>query len=408
MRNVKPGPLAAIVAMATGLLVAMGAQALAATVTAPNAGVLPKAAPVTIQWSTSTQSANISIWLIQVTPTNAIIATGWPTIANTGQATLPFPSSVVCDASHSYKIGVMVWGQASSGHASGPTIEESAESKPFRLSCEANRTGTLTINKTVVSDGPIPPPNMPFLVDVRCPPNGPNTTITLTSANGYQQVLAGITPGANCTVTERPPAVPAELARRGCRWETSYPGQDTGPGPRTTLTSGPNITRRIVNRWVCRAAGGGGTGVDVRQRSDLSIRKTGPSSVNIGDTVTYTLTAFNNGTLPVGPMGGGQGVIVSDAIPAGFAMVSPQGTASSMSLVSAGGGWTCGSPLLTCVYGGAPVPPNSAFPPLSIVVRATAAGSFQQCANVARLGGADDIADNNRGCVGVIIRQRPR
>ena len=401
----KPRILAALVAMALGLLPAMAAPATAATVTAPNAGVLPKAAPFTLQWTTSSQAANISVWLIQVTPTNAVIASGWPTIANTGQATLSFPPSLICGAAHSYKIAVMVMGHASSGHASGPTIEESAESRPFRLSCEADRAGTLTVSKTVVSDGPIPPPNMPFLVDVRCPPNGPNTTVTLTSANGYQQVVAGVTPGANCTITERPPAVPADLARRGCRWETSYPGQEAGPGPRTTPTSGPNITRRIVNRWICKPEGGGGTGA---RRSDLSIRKTGPSAVSIGDTATYTLTVFNNGTLPVGPMGAGVGVIVSDAIPAGFAMVSPQGTAASMSLVSAGGGWTCFSPSITCGYGGAPVSPNGAFPPISIVIRATAAGSFQQCANVTRMGGTDDIADNKRSCVGVTIRQRPR
>lgn len=394
--------------MAFGLLAAMAAPVTAATVTAPNAGVLPKAAPFTLQWTTSTQAANISVWLIQVTPTNTVIASGWPMIANTGQATLSFPPSLVCDAAHSYKVAVVVMGQASSGHASGPTIEESAESKPFRLSCEADRTGTLTISKTVVSDGPIPPPSTAFLVDVRCPPNGPNTTVTLSSANGYQQVVAGVTPGANCTVTERPPVVPADLARRGCRWEASYPGSDTGPGPRTTLTNGPNVTRRIANRWICKTEGGGGTGGDGRQRSDLSLRKTGPSSVNIGDTVTYTLTVINNGTQPVGPAGAGVAVFVSDAIPAGFAMVSPQGTASSMSMVSAGGGWTCFSPSITCGYGGAPVPPNSAFPPISIVVRAVAAGSFQQCANVSRMGGTDDIADNNRSCVGVTIRQKPR
>jgi len=410
----KPGALGALVAMALALLAAMAAPATAATVTAPNAGVLPKAAPFTLQWTTSAPAANISVWLIQVTPTNTVIASGWPTIANTGQATLSLPPSLLCDAAHSYKIAVMVMGHVTSGHASGPTIEESAESKPFRLSCESDRTGTLTVSKTVVSDGPIPPPNIPFLVDVRCPPNGPSATVTLTSANGYQQVLAGVTPGANCTVTERPPAVPADLARRGCRWETSYPGQDTDPEPRPPSTSGPNVTRRIVNRWICKldVAVSGGVivpRVAIRQKSDLGIRKTGPATVYVGDTVTYVLTALNNGTLPAEPSGGGVGIMVSDAIPAGFTLISPQGTSASMSLVSGGGGWICGSPSLTCIYAsGPPVPPNAAFPPIAITVRANTAGVFQQCARVTWQGGTDEVAGNNLSCLGVTIRQKPR
>jgi uncharacterized repeat protein (TIGR01451 family) len=418
--------------LALGLLIAaFAAPAMALTISAPTAGVLPKAAPFTVQWTTTTPAASVSIMLIQVTPTATIVAPAWPPVSNTGQATLSFPASVVCGAGHTYKIGVMVWGQASTGLSSGPSIVESAETKPFRLSCEGGRTETLTIVKTVVSDGPIPPPNTPFVVDVRCPPSGPNTTVTLSSANGYQQVVPGVTVGANCTVTERPPVVPADLARRGCRWETSYPG--AGEGPKTTLTTGANTTRRIVNRWVCKDQTGTGTGTGVgagpgtatgagtvvrpRQRSDLSIRKTGPTSVNVGDQVTYTLTAFNNGTQPVAPAGAGVGAIVTDAIPAGFSLVSPQASSAGnplglssggVGLVVAGGGWTCFNPTLTCGYGGPPVAPGSAFPPLVVVLQANVAGSFQQCATIRYVGATDQVAANNRSCMGVNIRQRPR
>lgn len=265
--------------LATLCLAALAGPAMALTISAPTAGVLPKAAPVTVQWTTTTPAASVTISLIQVTPTAAFVGPAWPPVSNTGQTTLSFPPSVVCGGGHTYKIFVMVWGQASTGLASGPYIVESAETRPFRLSCEGGRTETLTIVKTVVSDGPIPPPNMPFVVDVRCPPSGPNTTVTLSSANGYQQVVPGVTVGANCTVTERPPVVPADLARRGCHWETSYPA--VGEGPKTTLTTGPNTTRRIVNRWVCKDQGGTGTGEDPRKRSDLSIRGTDLASVNI-------------------------------------------------------------------------------------------------------------------------------
>ncbi|MDP1737012.1 MAG: DUF5979 domain-containing protein [Caulobacter sp.] len=271
--------------LALGLLIAaVAGPAMALTISAPTAGVLPKAAPFTLQWTTTTPAANVSIMLIQVTPTATFVAPAWPQVSNTGQTTLSFPASVVCGAGYTYKIGVMVWGQASTGLTSGPSIVESAETKPFRLSCEGGRTETLTVVKTVVSDGPIPPPNASFVVDVRCPPSGPNTTVTLSSANGYQQVVPGVTVGANCTVTERPPVVPADLARRGCHWETSYPGSGAGEGPKTALTTGPNTTRRIVNRWVCKdqTGTGTGTGVDPRKRSDLSIRKTGPASDTVG------------------------------------------------------------------------------------------------------------------------------
>lgn len=251
-----------LTAMTLGLaLFALAGPGMAMTVTAPTAGVLPKAAPVTVQWSTSTPAASVVIMLFQVTPSaNFIPTVGWSPISNTGQTTLTFPPSVICEARHSYKIGVSVFGTAASGHFSGPAIVEAGESKPFRLSCEGDGVGALTVVKTVVADSTIPPPKGPFLVNVICTPNGPNTTVSLSSANGYQQVVPRIPAGSACTVTEQPPVVPADLARLGCHWETSYPGQGADAGPRTALTSGANITRRVVNRWACKTGAGNGVG----------------------------------------------------------------------------------------------------------------------------------------------------
>ncbi|MDP1632746.1 MAG: DUF5979 domain-containing protein [Caulobacter sp.] len=385
------------------LLAAIAAPALAMTVTAPSTGVLPKAAPLTVQWSTSAPAASVSVWLLEVTPTPGIVNTGWPAVANTGHATFTLPASVVCDAAHSYKIGVMVWGQTSTGLSSGPSIVESAETKPFRLSCDGGRPGTLTVIKTVVSDGPIPPPVTAFVVDVRCPPSGPNTSVTLNSGNRFQQVITGVAAGADCTVTEQPPAVPGSLARRGCHWETRYPDADSGR--RTTLPAGANTTRRVVNHWICKPPVATEAGFDARRRDDVAIRKTGPTTVNVGDTVSYSLVVTNTGSGPINTAGNGQAIIIHDAIPAGFDLVSPQGTLTAIGNISVGGGWMCGSPTLTCITSTAsPVLPGAAFPPLTIVVKAIRPGSYQQCAGVEWHGGRDSVAGNNRSCVGVTIR----
>lgn len=142
-------------------------------------------------------------------------------------------------------------------------------------------------------------------------------------------------------------------------------------------------------------------------RYDLAIRKTGPTSVYAGDTATYTLTAINLGSQPVGAAGNGTGALISDAIPTGFVLVSPQNSSSSP-FFPGGNGWTCLAPNLTCGYGGPAVPPGSAFPPLVVTLKAVRAGSYQQCASVSYQGQTDAVAGNNRSCVAVTVRQKPR
>jgi uncharacterized repeat protein (TIGR01451 family) len=247
-------------------------------------------------------------------------------------------------------------------------------------------TGTLTLIKRVVVDGPIPPPNMPFVILVNCPPNGPNTTVTLSSANGYQQTVQGVAAGGSCITTEQPPAVPADLARRGCHWETEGPAG----GPKTTLPTGSNTTRVFVNRWVCKPGTGTGTG---GKGTDLSIRKTGGGSVGFGGTVSFVLTVSNNGP---GSVGAG-GAVITDPLPPGFSLVSASGS-----------GWSCGgAQTVTCTYNGPAVGPNSPFPPITVMLAAKTIGGFENCASVRYTGGTDGVAGNNRGCVGFTVQRGP-
>lgn len=170
----------------------------------------------------------------------------------------------------------------------------------------------------------------------------------------------------------------------------------------------PTLARRAESAWILAALLLLAAAPAAQAANDMVIAKRGPASVNVGDVVTYTLRAFNGGTAPVGPAGSGTGVIVTDAIPAGFALVSPHGGSTPFGLVAVPGGWTCGVPSLTCVYGGAPVPKDSYFPPIPVVVRAVAMGAFQQCANITRMGFTDAFPANNKSCVGVVVKPKLR
>lgn len=117
-------------------------------------------------------------------------------------------------------------------------------------------TGTLTILKKVVNASTtIPPPNTPFQVQVTCSPGGPSVPLTLTSANGFTQVVGDIPANRSCTLVEQAPAVSRDLAKRGCRWETSYPDGQTAPMPDPAAA----LSRTIVNRWTCEKDGETGT-----------------------------------------------------------------------------------------------------------------------------------------------------
>src|SRR5262249_57481148 len=81
---------------------------------------------------------------------------------------------------------------------------------------------------------------------------------------------------------------------------------------------------------------------------DLTITKTGPASVNLGSSVTYTLTVHNIGT---GPSFGT--ISVTDTLPAGM-----------LSGVTASGvGWTCTGTTTVTSTSTTPIPAAGNSPP---------------------------------------------
>jgi uncharacterized repeat protein (TIGR01451 family) len=123
-----------------------------------------------------------------------------------------------------------------------------------RWICKGDNNGTLTIIKKVVSDGPVPPPDVNFVIDVNCQPGGPQTSVTLNGSNNWQQTISGLAAGASCTTTEEPPQVPPEYKRRGCYWESDHPVDPTGNGNdrRRAMAAADKNTRVITNRWICK------------------------------------------------------------------------------------------------------------------------------------------------------------
>lgn len=133
------------------------------------------------------------------------------------------------------------------GTLTGPPIHIDGPLTAFPV--DGAKAGSLTILKKVVNDSTsFPPPNVPFQVQVACSPGGPNAPVTLSQANNFTQLVGNIPARSACTIAEQAPAVPPDLARRGCRWDTSYPdGQNAAmPNPAAALY------RTVVNRWSCK------------------------------------------------------------------------------------------------------------------------------------------------------------
>ena len=106
------------------------------------------------------------------------------------------------------------------------------------LKCGDNPGARLTVRKLIVNNSPVAAPAGPYQVQVSCTPNGPNTTVSLTSPNNLQQTLP-LPAGSVCSIVELPPP-PSPLS--ACRWSVSYPNGQTG------LTGG---YADVVNKLTC-------------------------------------------------------------------------------------------------------------------------------------------------------------
>lgn len=256
----------------------MPQPAMAQQVTSPISGTLPVSAPIQVEWTPTSYwpPAGVQISI------NRVVANGWfpvapaTTVPNTGQAYVQAPANLACDPAHTYMISV-------EGKISG-NVTVHRQSAKFRFSC---RRGALTVFKTVINASPtLPPPSGTFQATVSCPGYGPPTTVTLTPANGYTQSVPTLPANGHCTVVEAPPSVPDDLARQGCRWDTTYRVSDGdavvdsagGDRRRARAVDRPSLPRHeIVNRWSCPGPGSGGDTIVVSKEI------VNPTEVPIGD-----------------------------------------------------------------------------------------------------------------------------
>jgi hypothetical protein len=249
--------LVAAFAASIASLLTTAALAAPMTITAPTAAALPKAAPISIQWTAGSPGwewFDVTLW--QITP-SAVALTGMAAGNNAGHVTVTLPSSVVCDPSHSYKFRVKL----TFNMQAAPTAFETADSAPFRLTCGIHPSGSntlgrpvaiggmsavgrltpvdrLTVNKRIINNTKYPTPKTSFQVKVDCEPSGPHTVVTLTPPANPQQIVS-VPVSDNCTISEIPPPAPP----KPCKWVTTYPdGQ---------VADKPGSARLVINELKC-------------------------------------------------------------------------------------------------------------------------------------------------------------
>lgn len=214
------------------LMASVYATTVTAQVTAPSSPQL-MGSTIPLHWNPSTpaiaSSATVDILLAGYGGSPAVLATNVP---NNGHATvtLPAPPVLPCEPARLYSIWVKRVG-----------MNTAAFSTQFTIACGA----TITVVKTVVNSSAGPVPNVTFSVTVACGPNGPNTTLALNGANGFENSVRNVAVGRTCLITEQPP--PASV---GCRWKTIYP-QDRG----VDIGAAVEYRREVRNELTCLGVG---------------------------------------------------------------------------------------------------------------------------------------------------------
>lgn len=126
--------------------------------------------------------------------------------------------------------------------------------------------------------------------------------------------------------------------------------------------------------------------------ADATIEKTGGGPKTVGQSVAFTVTARNAGSLP---LPGGQ-FTVNDALQA--PLTGP---------VTAGGSnWACtvAGLQVSCHYIGGAVLPGASLPPITISAVAGSPGTYNSCARVVLGSVADSNPGNNEDCAGGTIQ----
>ena len=289
--------LAAVAVMATG-----GSTALAAMVSAPTGATLPWGAPVLVLWTPSYwPSTTVDIGLYRVSPSPVWLGPLATNVNNNGGAYVNLPQSLVCEPTYVYRMLVRY------PFGTPNNVGYNQYSADFKLSCG----GSITVVKTVINDSGGPIPNGSFPVDVTCGHGGPNTTLALSSANGFQDSVMNIPLGSHCTVSEQAPKAP-----KGCRWSTTYPqGQ-------SVVIGNAGYRREVRNRLTCGSISSGTLTVlkQVINGSSSVPPPNVPFQVQVtcstsGPNVPVTLSAANNFTQAVGNIPANSVCMISEHAP---------------------------------------------------------------------------------------------
>lgn len=261
----------------------VGGAALAQQVTSPTGATLPKDLPVLVQWGPAgwaSSTVGISLYGNQGAPADfavagsvsnmplGVLAASFP---NQGQAYVSIPASLACDPTWFYEIAV--WADVTQ-----PVVGRAYTfSQNFRLSCVG---GSLTVVKTAIDAAGAPLTTGAFVVGVACTPSGPNTTVTLNSADNFQSSLTHIPLGSHCTLTEAAPH-----AAVGCHWTTTYPqGQEV-------VTGNAAYRREVRNQLTCLGLKTEATGLATKVAVAAAIESLTIAKKIINNTTTPTPTA---------------------------------------------------------------------------------------------------------------------
>lgn len=216
------------------LTVAIALQARAMTISAPAGGTLPSNAPFVVQWVSTPGPGQIEIRLESSSRT-FILA---PSVANTGQASVAFPTTAACNPQEIFRIRVLRYVPVSNGI----TYPDQGYGAPFKFACVAP-TPPITVIKQIVNTTGRPILGIVFTMRLQCDPAW-QTIFNLSAPGNLQRVVPVPYGSVVCTVAELSAPRPSPL----CEWLTSYPvGQQSPPGG----------TLIVVNELRCQGSLGG-------------------------------------------------------------------------------------------------------------------------------------------------------
>lgn len=216
------------------LVVAVALRASAMTISAPAGGTLPSNAPFVVQWVSTPGPGQIEIRLESNSHTFGL-ASG---VANTGQTSVSFPTSAVCNSQEVFRIRVLRYVPISNGIS----YLDQGYGAPFKFVCVAP-TPPIKVIKQVINTTGVPAAGIVFRMRLQCDPAW-QTIFNLSGPGNLQRDVAVPYGSVVCTVAEIAAPRPTPL----CEWLTTYPaGQQSPPGG----------TLIVVNELRCQGPLGG-------------------------------------------------------------------------------------------------------------------------------------------------------